>query len=89
MNELGKKLQITDLSGLYNITKTSIANHGGRGLLKRYNNSVSNLLKTVYPEYHPIDSIVDNHPHIQLGSYQVWENESRLLEQFESSSIIS
>ncbi len=52
LDELAKKLNITNINGWYTITKTVLLRHGAGGLLDvRYNNSPSKLLTTVYPEY--------------------------------------
>ncbi len=51
MNELAEKLNITDQEGWYKVTTKSFLQHGGMGLLEKYNNSPSKLLSTVYPEY--------------------------------------
>ncbi len=51
LNEIGKKLNISDLSGWYNINWHVLKQHGGASLLSKYNYSLSRLLSTVYPEY--------------------------------------
>ncbi len=51
LNELAKKLNITEASGWYTVTKEVLRQHGGSGLLQTYNNSPSKLLTTLFPEY--------------------------------------
>jgi len=52
MDDLAKKLNITDSEGWYNITGSTLQEHGGGGLLiGKYNGSVYQLLKEVYPQY--------------------------------------
>ncbi len=52
MDELCKKLNISDPKGLFIITQSVLREHGGASLLERYKYSVSKLLASVYPEYH-------------------------------------
>ncbi len=51
LNSLAKKLNITDQEGWYKITKQTLKQHGGSGLFEYYNNSVSEILKNLFPEY--------------------------------------
>ncbi len=51
MDNLAKKLNITDHQGWYQVTSTVLQHHGGKGLLAHYDFSPSKLLKSVYPEY--------------------------------------
>ncbi len=48
---MATKLGITSIEGWYQITFTTMLEQGAAGLTKRYNNSVSKLLTTIYPEY--------------------------------------
>ncbi len=51
MDDLTKKLNITDQDGLYTLTAATIQHHGGSKLLRQFKNSPSALLATIYPEY--------------------------------------
>lgn len=51
LDDLAKKLNITDPSGWYKLTKQNFEDHCGAGLLQMYNNSPSKLITTLYPEY--------------------------------------
>ncbi len=51
MDNLAKKLKITDRQAWYHITLRTIRKHGGTGLLAKYQNSPSKILATVYSEY--------------------------------------
>ncbi len=51
MDNIAKKLGITDTVGWFNIRKTSIQAHGGLGVLDKYNGVLTKLLMSVYPEY--------------------------------------
>lgn len=52
MDNLAKKLNITEYEEWYKTTYRTIRKHGGGGLLaSKYKNSLSHLLTTVYPEY--------------------------------------
>ncbi len=51
MNSIAQKLNITDKTDWYDITRKSLEKHGGSYLLKKHNGSVIKLLQTVYPEY--------------------------------------
>ncbi len=53
MDDLAKKLNITNQDGWYNIKSHTVHEYGGGGLLlNKYNNSLTKLLASVYPEYH-------------------------------------
>ncbi len=54
MNDLAKKLSITDTEGWFGITWATLRENEGSGLLKKYNNSLPKLLGTVYPYYQQI-----------------------------------
>ncbi len=52
MDDIALKLNITDPSGWYNVNTTAIMKEGGTSILSnKYNSSLINLLKAVYPEY--------------------------------------
>ncbi len=51
LDSLASKLKIPDKSGWYNVTSSTIKEHGGSRLLSRYN-SLSTMFSTIYPEYH-------------------------------------
>ncbi len=52
MDELGKKLNITNQDGWYKLRAKELIAFGGRGLLNlKYNGSIHKLLTVVYPEY--------------------------------------
>ncbi len=51
MDNLAKKLNITNLDGWYTVQAKTIEQHGGYGLLHKYSNSPRKLITTVYPEY--------------------------------------
>ncbi len=50
LDDIAKKLHITDKEGWYNVTDKTLKKHGGLELMRMYN-SRSRLLKSVYPEY--------------------------------------
>ncbi len=50
VENLSKKLNISSKEGWYAITKATVQQHGGYGLLQKHNGSVSKLLSIV-PEY--------------------------------------
>ncbi len=54
---LAKKLHIDTKDDWYKITQATLNQHGGSGLLKKYNFSLSKLLTRVFPEYHERDVI--------------------------------
>ncbi len=54
MDDLGKKLNITNQEGWYQTTFDTIKQYGGSSILKHYNHSPSKLLMAVYPEYHKL-----------------------------------
>ncbi len=51
MEDLAKRLNINDQEGWYSISSKSVQEHGGLGLLKKYNHSISNIMEGVFPEY--------------------------------------
>ncbi len=51
MDNLAKKLNITNQMGWYNITYQQLMNNGANRLLQRNKRSPSKLLAAVYPEY--------------------------------------
>ncbi len=51
MDDLARKLNITNNADWYQITNGTLKQHGLATLLKNYNGSFSKLLKAVYPEY--------------------------------------
>ncbi len=51
MDSLAKKLNITSVEGWYGITSKTFHEHGGAGLLDKYNGSTSKLLTTLLPDY--------------------------------------
>ncbi len=51
LDDLGEKLQITDKSSWYNISHSTLAAHGGSGLVRKYDSSLLKMFRTVYPEY--------------------------------------
>ncbi len=52
MDKILKKLNITmDNHSWHKITVSSVQQHGGSGLLKKYKDSLGSMLATVYPEY--------------------------------------
>ncbi len=51
MNELAKRLDITNNNEWYKIPLLSFKKFGGNTLLSLYRNSLPDLLKAVYPEY--------------------------------------
>ncbi len=53
MESLAKALNIQDTEGWYHVTKKTIEEHGGGGLLSQYDGSPSKLLQSVYPKYLP------------------------------------
>ncbi len=52
MDELAKKLKITEQDSWYNIKWSTLIQNGAGTLLTKYNGSTFKLLKSVYPEYH-------------------------------------
>ncbi len=54
MNDLAKKLNITNKEEWYKVSEKFIRDHDGYGLLQKYGSSPSKLLAAVYPEYHTI-----------------------------------
>ncbi len=51
MDRLAKKLNITYPNDWYNVTNKVIKQHGGDGLLHKFNGSGTKLLAAIYPEY--------------------------------------
>ncbi len=51
LEELVKKLHLKDKSGWYTVSKKTLTEHGGDGLLHKYHGSFRKLLTTVYSEY--------------------------------------
>ncbi len=52
VDDIGKKLSITNKEEWYNVKFQDFLDHGGAGLLNRkYKGSVCKLLTTIYPEY--------------------------------------
>ncbi len=51
MDNIAKKLNITDQTKWYNLSTTVIRQHGGSALLTKHKHSICKILKTVYPEY--------------------------------------
>ncbi len=51
LDELAKKLNITDQQGWYNITAHKLLRHGGGTLLAKFGNSPSKLVSSVYHEH--------------------------------------
>ncbi len=51
LDGLAQNLRITDENGWYKCTRIKLIQYGGHELLQKYNNSLSNLLEAVYPEY--------------------------------------
>ncbi len=49
--DLGKILNITDPEGWLNVTKNVFKQHGGAGLLKKFQNSTCKLLTNIHPPY--------------------------------------
>ncbi len=79
LEDLAKKLKITDQQGWFNVTPEVIIQHGGASILEQYNNSLNALLSTVYPEYpiiifhfHHVVSNGDNFPsHLTFGCHHI------------------
>lgn len=45
-------LYIKTPSDWYNVTKTELLSHGGGTLIRKYNNSLMDALRAIYPQYH-------------------------------------
>ncbi len=60
MENLAKKLNITDQDGWYNVTALVVQQNGGHDILNMYNGSLGNLLSTIYPTY-PVHIVHDIH----------------------------
>ncbi len=50
LDSLAKTLNVSDKGGSW-LTHTSLLQHGGYGLLHKYNYSLSSMLSAIYPEY--------------------------------------
>ena len=50
MDEIKEKLQIENEEDWYRLSLVQIKEFGGRGLLKKYNHSLVNILKIAYPD---------------------------------------
>jgi hypothetical protein len=50
-NYLAKRLKVENYEDWYNVGYTDILPLGARGLLDRYDGSLSKALVTIYPEY--------------------------------------
>ncbi len=55
LNSLSKELRITTQEQWYQVTSSTLIEHGGKPLLLHYNGSPGKLLMAVYPEYPNID----------------------------------
>ena len=62
------KMNFKDKSDWYSITIKKINNHGGSGLLRKYNDSLQHALKSIYPNYEWIPWLFSVSPRI-LGKY--------------------
>ncbi len=51
LDQLAKRLQITDQDGWYNVTQTTFKKYGASALLELYRYSPSAMLSAVFPEY--------------------------------------
>ncbi len=51
MDDIAKKLNITDINDWYKITHSPLVKHGCFTLLSKYKHSIPALLKAVYPEH--------------------------------------
>ncbi len=51
LDDLAQNLKISDKESWYKVKWKDFKEHGGIGLLQKYNNSPSKLLSTVYSEY--------------------------------------
>ncbi len=51
MEELAKKLNITDPSAWYSVKLDVFYQYGGSGVLRKYNGSKRRLLQAIFPEY--------------------------------------
>jgi hypothetical protein len=49
--DLAKKLGVKQISDWYYVFKSSIAEHGGSSLLRRFNGNMLKILQQAYPEY--------------------------------------
>ncbi len=71
MDDLTKKLNISNMEDWYMINKKTLQHHGADHILEKYEGSRNKLLKSVYPEYHNpkcmIKSINSSLIHIFLG----------------------
>ncbi len=51
LNYIAKKFDINSLDGWYQMTPRLLMKHGGSDLLIKYNDSLFNILRTIYPTY--------------------------------------
>src|SRR5689334_18500289 len=51
MDNLGKKLEYKSIEDWYKIKEKDIQDNQGGTLLKKYNNTISKLIESIYPEY--------------------------------------
>ncbi len=51
LEQIGKKLSIKKPEDWYSITNIAVLKEGGSDLLSKYNDSLINILTTIYPEY--------------------------------------
>eukprot|EP01114_Cavostelium_apophysatum_P024328 TRINITY_DN9484_c0_g1_i1.p1 TRINITY_DN9484_c0_g1~~TRINITY_DN9484_c0_g1_i1.p1 ORF type:complete len:760 (+),score=172.60 TRINITY_DN9484_c0_g1_i1:126-2405(+) len=65
-DELGKKLGFLQTEDWLNVTKAQIMDNGGKGILKRYGNSVQDALTAIYPAF-PWFEKWPNHSSVALG----------------------
>ncbi len=76
MDEIAKKLNITNHEGWYKATFKMLKTHGATGLLSKYKDSPSLLLTTVYPEYQErLDICSDPFSSFSLGNDSCKEKE--------------
>ncbi len=73
MNNLAKKLQITDAKEWYHVSTTMLKHHGASGLLQQFNGSPSKMLKSIYPEY-PTDDTGGFLVHVHMGQQPICQN---------------
>ncbi len=51
LDDLAKKLNFIDLRGWHTLSRSILQEHGGYGLVQKYEGSISKMLTSVYPEY--------------------------------------
>ena len=74
-----------DLTSFYKLNKQMVVDHGGAGLLAKYNQSISNLLVALYPDF-PWDPLK-----FQKAPNSYWssvENQRRFLTNLEEKLVI-